>query len=56
MSYENEYCPECGHSNCICDEIERENDTRRRLEDYQNEFGLSNDEMTDFIRENDINY
>lgn len=51
-----DYCSECGHDPCICDDIERENDTRQRLEDYQDELGLSDDEMTNFIRENNINY
>lgn len=49
-------CEDCGHSEecCVCESAE--NTTRRRLEDYQNEHGLTNDEMTDFIRDNDINY
>ena len=51
-----EYCPICGHANCICEQLEREDDTRHRLEDYQDAHGLSNDEMTDFIRDNDIDY
>lgn len=47
-------CENCGHIEecCICDD----NSTRRRLEDYQDEHGLTNDEMTDFIRDNDIDY
>ena len=50
------FCDECGqlHAFCLCDDnpesnISRDREERRRLEDYQDANGLSNDEMTRFV-------
>ena len=51
-----EFCERCGQSEEVCRCPDFDNSTRRDLEDYQDAHGLSNDEMTDFIRENDIVY
>ena len=53
---EMEFCERCGQSEEVCRCPDFDNSTRRDLEDYQDAHGLSNDEMTEFIRENDIVY
>jgi len=49
-------CVNCGHEkeSCVCDAIHRDGQLRDDLERYQDEYGLTNDEMTDFIEQNDI--
>lgn len=51
-------CENCGHTEecCICDKLDEDNQIRHKLEDYQDFHGLTNDKMTDFIRDNDIDY
>ncbi len=55
------FCDNCGqlHEFCLCDDnpesnISRDRQERQKLEDYQDFHGLSNDEMTDFMNENDL--
>jgi len=55
------FCNTCGnlHEFCLCDDnpnsnVARENRLRMELEDYQDTHGLTNDEMTDFIRDNNF--
>lgn len=57
------FCEDCGqlHEFCLCDNnpesnISRESRTRHELEDYQNTHSLTNDEMTDFINDNEIDF
>lgn len=57
------FCDDCGqlHEFCLCDDnpesaISRESSVRQQLEDYQESQGLTKDEMTDFVRDNDIDF
>ncbi len=57
------FCENCDqlHEFCLCDDnpesnISRDAQTRHDLEDYQDANGLTNDEMTDFIHSNNINF